>query len=243
MPVSYTLQPPAVEQVRRDLKLANDRLALSMGTVENPGVEFRATRADGKFSGKAHELTLVADADSDTSTIYARIEVRDCVLDYAGERTPLLSKEWSVAAPMSPTIAALSHRTVAQYLEAKNQYSKDTIRSLLQDVVRQSNQVESELHARCSFALSCVLLALVGAMIGMMTRSGNFVTAFAVSVGPALVAIVLIVTGQHICESMPHVSEQGHVDDPLRIGLPILWAGNVIVLGLGMGLYYKLSRT
>ena len=54
---------------------------------------------------------------------------------------------------------------------------------------------------------------------------------------------MLIVTGQHICDAAPRVFSPQHFDDPLRVGLPILWSGSAIVLAIGTGLYYKLSRT
>ena len=261
--VTYTIDPPpdaldataspdAADAARAttrpaappiDVRLNNEKLTLARGTVDAPGIPFRVVRGGTAFAGVAREMTILAYPDADKSTVGVRVEARDVVLDYEGERTPLQGREWNVSVPMSPAVSALSARSARDYLADANQYSKDRVKALLTDVVRQSNQVESELHARCSFAFSCFLLALVGAMIGMMTRSGNFVSAFAVSVGPALIAIVLIVTGQHICESVPRVQSVHQYDDPLRVGLPILWSGNAIVLALGAGLYYKLSRT
>ena len=241
LPVTYRISPPA--DFRHAAILTKERLTLTSGTIDAPGVEFVAERAMLPFKAKARELVLVGTPDGDDAVIYARLEAHDAVLDYDGEQTPLQGKEWNVAVPMGPELTKLSDRTANEFLKDSKQYSKDEMTSLLKDVVRQRNQIESELHARCSFAFSCLLLSLVGAMIGMMTRSGNFVTAFAVSVGPALVAIVLIVTGQHICESSPRVYDVTRFDDPLKVGLPVLWSGCVAVAVLGTGLYYKLSRT
>ena len=240
-PVTYRLAPPP--DAKRAVRLANDRLTLTSGTADAPGVAFAADRATLPFAGRARELVLVAKPDADDRQLYARIETRDAVLDYAGEQTPLLSKDWNVTLPMSPKLAALSNRTARAFLADYKSYAKDDMLALTRDVVRQRNQIESELHARCSFAFSCLLLALLGAMIGMMTRSGNFVTAFAVSVGPAMIAIVLIVTGQHICDAAPRAADLRHVNDSLRVGLPVMWSGSAIVLAMGLGLYYKLSRT
>ena len=48
-----------------------------------------------------------------------------------------------------------------------------------------SNDIRSESHGRVSFALSCLILVIVGCCLGMMFKSGNFLTAFAVSFVPA----------------------------------------------------------
>ena len=100
----------------------------------------------------------------------------------------------------------------------------------------------SEIHARLSFAVSCLILVLVGGSLGMLFRSGNFLAAFAVSVVPAIVSIVLIVTGQHVAENVPW---NAGVDfsNPLYLGIALIWTGNLAVLLLGLGLVWKLGRT
>ena len=55
---------------------------------------------------------------------------------------------------------------------------------------------------------------MVGAALGMMFKSGNFLSAFALSAVPALVCIALIVTGQHtrgryFAEDLRSVTEAG----------------------------------
>ena len=83
---------------------------------------------------------------------------------------------------------------------------------------------------------------MVGYGLGVMFRSGNYLTAFAVSVAPALLSIVLIVTGQHICENIPQEVSKNFVN-PLQMGLIVIWTGNAIVLGLAVVLLVRLRRT
>ena len=86
------------------------------------------------------------------------------------------------------------------YLENDPRPPKDHER-LVYAMVDLINHIRSEMHARAAFVLSCLLLVVMGASLGMMFRSGNFLTAFAVSVVPAMFSTVLIVTGQHTAES------------------------------------------
>ena len=75
-----------------------------------------------------------------------------------------------------------------------------------------------------------------------MFKSGNYLNAFAVSVVPAIVSIVLVVTGQHICENIPSNAVKGAFQDPLHLGLSVIWAGNLAVLVLAGILLTRLRR-
>ena len=70
-------------------------------------------------------------------------------------------------------------------------------------MVSLGNGIVSESNSRASFAVSCLILVMVGCSLGMMFRSGNFLTAFAVSFIPALLCITLIVAGQQTCRPSP----------------------------------------
>src|SRR2546423_8530263 len=91
----------------------------------------------------------------------------------------------------------------------------------------------SEIHSRASFAISCLVLVLTGCALGMMFRSSNFLSAFAVSFIPAILCIVLIVTGQQVCN---------HASKGMGLGLAFIWSGNAIVLALAVTLIGKLQR-
>ena len=75
---------------------------------------------------------------------------------------------------------------------------------------------------------------LIFGALGMMFRSSNFLSAFAVSFIPAMFSIALIVTGQQIC---------ARATNSMMLGLAFIWGGNALVLGLAMGLIGKLQRT
>jgi hypothetical protein len=74
---------------------------------------------------------------------------------------------------------------------------------------------------------------MVGCSLGMLFRTGNYLSAFALSTIPALFCIALIVTGQHVASN----SAGG-----LKMGLTVIWSGNVLVSGLAAGLMGYLRR-
>jgi lipopolysaccharide export LptBFGC system permease protein LptF len=113
---------------------------------------------------------------------------------------------------------------------------------LERDWYRLSNSIISELYARASFSVSCLILVMVGAALGMMFKSGNFLSAFALSVVPAMICILLIVTGQHTCENVPWDIRNFNNAAVLNFGLSMIWAGNALVLVLAVGLLGRLQR-
>ena len=74
----------------------------------------------------------------------------------------------------------------------------------------------------------------------MIFKSGNFLTAFAVSFIPALLSITLTIAGQRTAGDFP---PHGNPADPLMVGLGLIWAGNIGNLLIAGGLLWRLHRT
>jgi hypothetical protein len=81
---------------------------------------------------------------------------------------------------------------------------------------------------------------MVGCALGMMFRSGNFLSAFALSVIPALICIALIITGQHTCENVPR--DVTNFKNPFELGRNLIWSGNVAVAMIATVLLGRLQR-
>lgn len=241
---TYTLEPPRATPGMRggSITLADDDvLTVAAGTAEKPGIVFRC-EGSVSFSGRAREAVLRAAPNSDKLLVYVKFEVRDALLVYRDQESPIVGREWNIAVKMPDFVSKLSQRTAQEYFDDKSLAGEVRSSHLKSDFYRQANQIEAELHARVGFAFSCFALTIVGAAIGMLFKSGNFVSAFAVSVGPALLSIVLIVTGQHIAEGVPKdLGKNFH--NPLNTGLLVLWLGNALVAMLGTGLFLRLRRT
>jgi lipopolysaccharide export LptBFGC system permease protein LptF len=134
--------------------------------------------------------------------------------------------------PMPDDLRAIEHNDVRHYLTSRTagKREQDELKTSYNKLI---SSIRSEMHARASFAVSCFILVMVGCALGMISKSGNFLSAFAVSVVPALLCIALIVTGQHVCENTPK---------SMGMGLSLIWSGNVIVLIMAAVLLGKLQR-
>jgi len=145
---------------------------------------------------------------------------------------------------MDPAVRAVrSTRTAESYLSDRS-LDAASLNFLRRERAVMFNTVFSELHSRASFALSCLILVLVGCALGMMFRSGNFLSAFAVSFIPAMLCITLVVAGQQTAEHVPESVAKGFLNHngPLQLGVALIWSGNVIVLALALTLFVKLRR-
>jgi lipopolysaccharide export LptBFGC system permease protein LptF len=136
---------------------------------------------------------------------------------------------------MPADVAALRKNSVDYYIRhGQSLMSRRDRLDLEQGRDKLLGKLLSEIHSRASFAISCLVLVLVGCALGMMFRSSNFLSAFAVSFIPAMFSIALIVTGQQVCS---------HARNSMALGLAFIWSGNAAVLLLSVGLLWRLQRT
>ncbi len=143
----------------------------------------------------------------------------------------------SINIPMPADLRAVEKHTVDYYRHSNEPglsgIGREARKELDVQYHKLTSSIRSEMHSRASFAVSCLILVMVGCALGMISKSGNFLSAFAVSVVPALLCITLIVTGQHVCENTPK-SEM--------LGLSLIWSGNVIVAMMATVLLGGLQR-
>ena len=174
--------------------------------------------------------------DDDGSAAQRRMVVSvqeyDAIVRADEDPTPHETYRRTVNIPMPEELKAIERHDVRHYLTGHNagQREQAELKANYQKLI---SGIRSEMHARASFAVSCFILVMVGCALGMISKSGNFLSAFAVSVVPALLCIALIVTGQHVCENTPK---------SMGMGLSLIWSGNVIVLGMATVLLGKLQR-
>jgi lipopolysaccharide export LptBFGC system permease protein LptF len=162
------------------------------------------------------------------------------------------SIERRVIVPMPEDLSALSSLTAADYLAGDarqlggGRLTDGDARYLLQKLSWQSASVVGELHARAAFIAACTLLPMLGAGLGLLFRSGNFLTSFALSLIPAAVCIVLIVAGQQVVEDERTPSdalvENRELVPPSTLGLSLIWSGNAAVTLLGGTLLWRLRQ-
>ncbi|SKA92823.1 lipopolysaccharide export system permease protein [Prosthecobacter debontii] len=88
----------------------------------------------------------------------------------------------------------------------------------------------TELSKRYSFSLACITFALVGIPLGVTAQRRETSTGFALSLVTATVYLVFIILADTLNDkpsAMPHL---------------IMWAPNVLFMGMGGWLFYRLSR-
>jgi hypothetical protein len=234
----FTLIPGPVRP-----RVDRNRLILESAPTGPEGVRFIQTRGGNlpSFDWYARVARVRVYPDNEQKQLAVSIELQDAVLKVEGEESARDSLERSFSVAMPPNVATIADRTVKQYV-SRPDLPASSFKLLKRNLLKQDNSVVSEMHSRVSFALSCVVLTVVGYGLGVMFKSGNYLNAFAVSVVPAIVSIVLVVTGQHICENIP--ADIGpKFQNPLNLGLIVIWTGNVAVSLLAIVLLTRLRRT
>jgi lipopolysaccharide export LptBFGC system permease protein LptF len=101
-------------------------------------------------------------------------------------------------------------------------------------IAKLRHTIKSELHSRGSFSVSCLLLVLLGAALGILLRGKNPLAVFVVGFVPAIFLVLLITAGRQMAEGI-------NVRN-VTIGLSLIWAGNAVLLAMVMGVYAKLLR-
>jgi lipopolysaccharide export LptBFGC system permease protein LptF len=203
-------------------------------------VRFQIGRAGGGQVAMAGEVRLTLVSDPANDRVIVQAELKDAEVGVGAEAAQFGEyKPTDVAVALPADLERIEQRPPEWYLNNPAVPAKDR-QDLLQVVVKLINYCKSEMHGRASFAVSCVVLVMVGASLGLLFKSGNFLSAFAVSVVPALISIALIVTGQHTMEGIPaHVTA---ANNPLHLGMALIWSGNLMVLIIGVVLLAKLQR-
>ncbi|NLW87781.1 MAG: YjgP/YjgQ family permease [Planctomycetes bacterium] len=101
------------------------------------------------------------------------------------------------------------------------------------DIRKLQGSILGEMHGRIAYGLSCFLLVASGAALGMLYRGGQILSAFALSVIPAAIVIVMVLMGKEML-SNPGVDR--------AYGLAAVWSG-IVLLTLGnIALYARIIR-
>ena len=94
-------------------------------------------------------------------------------------------------------------------------------------------EIVAEMHGRVALGLSACLLVGLGAALGLVFRGGEVLSAFAISVAPAVVAYVMVIMGQQMVTN-PEV-------DP-TLGLAAVWSGDILLVLGNLYVYGRVMR-
>jgi len=108
-------------------------------------------------------------------------------------------------------------------------------------VVRLRRDIISEMHTRAAYSLSCLLMVMLGGVLGLIFRGGHFVSALVTATIPASAVIVTILMGKNIAQN-PDVLLKGNPDASIAMGITIIWGG-IAFLAIATGLtYWQVSK-
>jgi lipopolysaccharide export LptBFGC system permease protein LptF len=224
-----------------------DELALTVSAGEEGSIELIQQRQGETLTVSAPRATVTAQplrmAEGQRMLVIFSFEDATVTIHPAGaepETTRGRPFERRALIEMPPDLAELSQQ--GEKLLRTTTMTGPEIDFIIARLERQRNSVYAEIHARVSFAIGCLVLPIIGGLLGMMFRSGNFLTAFAISVVPAMLSIVLIVVGQTVAENLPVKLAEGRWSDPLVLALPLIWAGNTAVACAAAALLWLLRR-
>lgn len=203
-------------------------------------VQRGSSSTDTPMSVSAEEIRIEVFPDSDRKLLELSIVMHGCTVTVDGVEARHGDFSYPLTVQMPDHIYSLVNRPATAYV-TNSPTSLDGI-NLLQKLKKLQNSAISEIHARLSFAISCFILVMVGCTLGMMFRSGNFLSAFAISVVPALLSIALVVTGQHTCENVTKDLVNPNWKDPLELGIGLIWSGNAAVFLIGAVLLGRLQK-
>ncbi|MGD0596766.1 MAG: LptF/LptG family permease [Sedimentisphaerales bacterium] len=136
-------------------------------------------------------------------------------------KTPYILNEINPQAISAALHAGPSERLVA----LQNQLYRKIAKTLA--------NIGAEINSRLVFGVGCITLIMIGIGLGIILKGGHLLTAFAASAAPALALIVCIMMGKNIAENPAAAS---------WAGIPLMWAGLIILSMLGLELYRRLLR-
>ncbi len=222
-----------------DLISPGGRVEMKSGKLIVTPARLTETR-DGRpvFNWNAAEIALSASpVAGDVLSVQAQL--RDVIAETPEGPTARPSFTRSLVVKMPPELKEMEDRKL-EYFHTAPGVAKEELLNLQRLELKLINGIQSEMHSRASFAVSCLILVIVGCCLGMMFKSGNFLSAFALSVVPALLTIALIVAGRQTCENIPWKLD--HFHNPLTLGLLMIWSGNILVAVIGTVLGWNLQR-
>ena len=83
------------------------------------------------------------------------------------------------------------------------------------DVIELKREIIGHIHSRIAFSASVLVTLILAASLGIIYRGGQLLTAFVVALMPALVVVVMNITGRHLVEK----------DGTHLLGIVVIWAG------------------
>jgi lipopolysaccharide export system permease protein len=258
--VNVSLAPASKDRMKRlfyEVAVQNPETLFQEGQVLErvPGYRIYTGKRDDKTLGDLHIIKLDNGASAGSyiraksgliETIPGKLDFNMLLKDASIEHLQAANADGTPAAPKPLGLAEFpiefplsemqkdavrvnaSMKSTSALAEEVRTWKDTFTGEPLNDVTRSLSL--TELSKRYSFSLACFTFALVGIPLGVTAQRRETSSGFALSLITATVYIVFIILADTLNDkpaAMPHL---------------IMWAPNVIFLGIGGWLFYKLSR-
>ncbi|MDB5293413.1 MAG: lipopolysaccharide transporter permease LptF [Phycisphaerales bacterium] len=234
--------PPPAATVPAQATTSPDTKAAE--SVDRKIVFRQEKRGEETIIVRAASVVVHARPSNESGVINVSIDLKDCSQTTEArdgtQRDLILRPKYTAAfpVPMDERTKAVAGQNLA-YFESREAAPFGDQKLLSHEKTVLLNNIVAESNGRASFAVSCLILVILGAALGMMFRSGNFLAAFAVSFVPALLSITLIVAGER---TAGHVSFKPDANNPLQLSLLLIWTGNAVNLVIATALMWRLQK-
>jgi len=162
------------------------------------------------------------------------VEVHN-IMDGLSDGDPQRPGEWQRGEiPFPASVAAKTHEIDLDEIydrgpDTENPNILQKIKDLKEHRISKIvGEILAEIHLRLAYSLSCFLLVAMGSALGVIFRGGQFISAFAISVVPAAIVIILMIMGKQMIVNP---------DVPIVAGLAAIWGG-IIALIIANGFIY-----
>jgi lipopolysaccharide export LptBFGC system permease protein LptF len=137
---------------------------------------------------------------------------------------------------LEPAVPSLQSLNYAEIQRESERWTDPTLQEPLKNLRTATKgllrEVDAELHSRFAMGACCLLFVFLGAGLGVLSRSGDYVVALAVSAIPGALTLGVVVLGRRVFLNM---------ENPL-VGAVIIWAGPALLLLGNLVLYRHLLR-
>lgn len=174
----------------------------------------------------------------------ARIEVRAADVEWTLHQANVLDEAVPLRerriGPLNlpPDVREASAVTLEELTEESQRKYPAPVRRAGQELRRYIEQrlelkVAAEMHGRLAYGIGCFLLVAIGAVLGLIYRGGQVLSAFGLSCIPAMVLIILTIMGRQLISNP---------DVPEVYGVAVIWGGVSLLTGVTSYLYGVTAR-
>jgi len=235
----YRLTVPQREKAEGILQMQNPTLEIFRHGFENRPTEapdyeryqarFAVIEPRLKFTGGTNDL---------------RLEMRNCTsaLQRQGDelreipsiRQGSFSVDGLLMEPILETSETPDYAEVYRNLDRYTAHPDmaDARGNVTQAINKLLRNIEAELHSRLAMGVCCLLFVFLGAGLGVLCRTGDYVLALCISSAPGAVTLGVIVMGRRVLVDL---------ESP-TIGIAVIWGGPVLLLIVAIFLFRHLMK-